>query len=85
MSCTHIKSHLRALARQRIEQSRLPATTRINIWGGHGNGQVCSLCDEPIRREEIEYELDDGGVASQRIFRFHLHCHGVWEGELTDP
>jgi hypothetical protein len=48
MSCTQTESQLRTLARDRIKQNRLPITTRVEIWGGYGNGEVCSVCDHPI-------------------------------------
>lgn len=49
------------------------------MWGSHGSGAPCSLCEQPIRPEEIEYEVDAGERAG--TLRFHLTCHAVWQAE----
>ena len=70
---------LREAARQRIEQARLPKTKPSRMWGGHGRGQACSLCDRPIRETEPEMELEYEDEPSRPVVRFHLQCQTVWD------
>jgi hypothetical protein len=70
---------LRDTARERIEQARLPKTKPSRMWGGHGSGQTCSLCDRPILASEPEMELEYEGDASSSVVRFHLQCQSVWD------
>jgi len=70
---------LREIARERIEQARLPKNKPSRIWGGRGTGQTCSLCDQPILDSEPEMELEYEGHASHPVVRFHLQCQTVWD------
>jgi len=83
MTCAPIRSHLRTLARERIKRDVLPPSAHMETWGGHGNGEVCSLCDNPIGSEDIEYEMAGVVNGTHRIYRFHLECHTAWEVEIT--
>jgi ferredoxin len=54
------------------------------MWGSCGSGAACSLCDQPIRPEEVEYEVatpDRAAESGERVLRFHLECHAIWEAE----
>jgi hypothetical protein len=70
---------LRDIARERIEQARLPKNKPSRMWGGRGSGKTCSLCDKPILDSEPEMELEYEGDRSQEVVRFHLHCQTVWD------
>jgi hypothetical protein len=52
------------------------------MWGGFGTGQLCSLCDKPIERYQLEYEIELGGATVQ-TFRFHTLCHSIWQFECA--
>jgi hypothetical protein len=49
------------------------------IWGGNGDGQLCSLCRRVISHEQIKYEMDVGGAT----YRFHSMCHAAWQFECA--
>lgn len=70
---------LRDIARERIEQARLPKNKPSRMWGGRGSGKTCSLCDQPILDTEPEMELEYEGDPSLSVVRFHLQCQTVWE------
>jgi len=70
---------LRDIARERIEQARLPKNKPSRMWGGRGSGKTCSLCDKPILDSEPEMELEYEGDRSQTVVRFHLQCQAVWD------
>jgi hypothetical protein len=47
------------------------------MYAGHGQGDPCSGCDDPILSAQIEYEMERDG----RTYRFHLGCAGFWDAE----
>lgn len=77
------EDELGRLAKRRIEAGELPCYRVTRIWGSHGSGARCSLCDLPIRADEIEYEisLESGADEHSLSLRFHLACHAVWQAE----
>ncbi len=84
MPLTQHELELRRVALERIERGLLPTQIPKTVWAGHGTEQACSLCDEAIRRTDMEYELvESDGSAGRRIVRFHLRCHAIWQLELA--
>jgi len=79
-----IQNELRQRARERIQEGALPCGDPHLMYGGHGTGLTCSLCEHPISADEIEYELlfrtEDG---SSREYRFHFLCHASWQLEYA--
>jgi hypothetical protein len=72
---------LRHSARVRIEQGRLPRVLALHLWGAHGTGSLCALCDQPIGSDQIEYEIQCPVDGDMRTFRFHIDCASAWELE----
>ena len=83
--------YLQRTAREGLASGRLPRMHSQCIWGGYGRGDVCSLCGEPIRSTEVEFEVpepEDGGrhaghwqAATATALKFHITCHAVWQLE----
>jgi len=85
--------YLQQTARERLASGRLPRMHSQCIWGGYGRGDVCSLCGEPIRSTEVEFEVpeseEDGLHPGHRhpapgALKFHITCHAVWQLECAD-
>lgn len=72
---------LRARIRQRIDDGRLPVMLPRRINAGYGSGHTCRACDQPITRDEVEYEVDDYRDGSP--LSFHLGCHVIWQIECV--
>lgn len=68
---------LRKMARDSIANGSLPNGSPEETWGGPGTGTRCALCDAPVTKDELEFEVDIGGD------RYHLHlaCFSAWEAE----
>src|SRR5882672_6628519 len=85
--------YLQRTARECLASGRLPRMHSQCIWGGYGCGDVCSLCGEPIRSTEVEFEVPEpeaGGrhadhqpAAPGTAFKFHITCHAVWQLECA--
>jgi hypothetical protein len=50
--------------------------------GGNGTSQLCSLCDRPIERYQIEYEVEHTDALAQTL-RFHAACLSAWQLECA--
>lgn len=77
------ESTLRKSAREAIRAGKLPKQVPARMWGGAGAGARCTICDQPIGRDEIEFELQfasDGGY-SLHSHHFHRRCFAAWELE----
>lgn len=76
---------LRARARERLRQGRLPRIKAARTWGGLGSGLPCDLCDAAILSSEPEFELQLDLSAPSESVRFHRQCHTIWSEALEDP
>lgn len=75
--------YLQRTARDCLASGRLPRVQSQCIWGGYGHGDVCSLCGEPIRSNEVEFEVPEGATGSGVAFKFHITCHDAWQLECS--
>jgi hypothetical protein len=76
---------LQKRARERIEQGLLPREKPTRLWGGHGSGLPCSLCDRPISDSEPEMELEYETAGRMPTVRFHLRCQSSWDAARQVP
>ena len=80
------EGELRALARRVLSTGGLPRRDPDRTWGGAGVGAPCSLCGEPVRRDQTEYELQffrDGATPGLDRYHLHIRCFSAWEMERT--
>jgi hypothetical protein len=70
-------------AREGLATGRLPRLHSQCIWGGYGRGDICSLCGEPIRASEVEFELAERAAGTGTALRFHITCHAIWQLECA--
>lgn len=73
----------RALVRALMQSHALTSSTLISVWGGPGEGAVCSVCGLPIRRDEHELELRIDNNGALIALRLHPSCHVAWEMEAS--
>ncbi|MBV9344265.1 MAG: hypothetical protein JO341_07595 [Gammaproteobacteria bacterium] len=62
----------------KLRAGRLPAHVPAQVIAGPGDGQACAVCDAPVVRTEVLYEVDCGG---SRTLALHLSCHDAWQFE----
>jgi hypothetical protein len=77
---------LRAKARALIQAGKIPARAPDRTWGGPGVGAACAVCERPVRKDEMEFEIEfvhDGGSAAAGLDKYHVHirCFAAWEFE----
>ena len=80
---------LRKKAHEAILSGRLPAAKPSRTFYGHSAGATCAVCGDPVRRGEMDYELEfrvsPPPDARPGVRRCHLHhrCLVAWEFERT--
>jgi hypothetical protein len=80
------EAELRKLAREVLRAEKLPRREPEGIWGGPGVGALCAVCQKPVTRDELEYEIQfahDGATPGLDKYHLHLRCFAVWELERT--
>ena len=70
---------LRRYIRAKLENGHLlPQDSVPHVWGGSGNGETCSGCEEIVTKDQLVMEgtsLKGGKV------QFHVQCFYVWATE----
>jgi|RhiMetdeSRZDD1v2_1073273.scaffolds.fasta_scaffold284714_4 hypothetical protein len=72
---------VREKARDAIRSGKLPTHPHGRTLAGPGGGTACAVCGEPIKQNQVEYEIEfrlHGGLAN---YHFHLRCFAAWEME----
>ena len=72
---------VRKKARDAIRSGKLPTHLHGRTLAGPGGGRACAVCGEPIKQNQVEYEIEfrlHGGLTS---YHFHLRCFAAWEME----
>ena len=81
-----MRKQIRALARQALEDGRLPRREPDGTWGGKAADVPCAICGERIRPDHWSTSCNSGMTASKRgvdVFHLHLRCFAAWEMERT--
>ena len=74
----------RAKAREVIRAGKLPNRPPDITWGGPGVGAPCPVCDEPITKGRLEFEVEfarDRDNPGLDKFHIHVRCFAAWELE----
>jgi len=77
---------LRAKARAVVENGRLPGRSPDRTWGGPGVGADCAVCERPVTKQELEFEIEfarDGDFPGLDGFHVHIRCFAAWEFERS--
>lgn len=82
------ESILRAKARAVVQNGKLPARRPDRTWGGPGVGAACAVCELPVKKDEMEFEIQfeyDGASPGLDKFHVHIRCFAAWEFERNKP
>ena len=63
-----------------------PDKNPIAPGAGLGSAARCAVCEKPVTRDELEYEVQfahDGASPGLDKYHLHLRCFAVWELERT--
>jgi hypothetical protein len=75
---------LHRLAREAIRSGTLPRERPEGAWGGPGSGEACAVCGDPVKADELGYEVEFAGhvgPSGPGICQLHIRCFSAWELE----
>jgi hypothetical protein len=78
------ESLLRDKARAALRAEKIPNRKPDRTWGGPGVGAGCAICDLPVKRDELEFEVEFAHAgANPGLDKYHVHtrCFAAWELE----
>jgi hypothetical protein len=81
------ESILREKARAAVQNGKIPARRPDRTWGGPGVGAACAVCERPVKRDELEFEIQfehDGANPGLDKFHVHIRCFAAWEFERSN-
>jgi hypothetical protein len=73
-------------AREVIRARTLPNRRPDRMWGGPGAGANCLICNSPVERHQLEYELEfagNGDGVGVNKYQVHIRCFAAWEQTLA--
>lgn len=81
---------LREKAREAIRNGKIPARRPDRTWGGPGVGVPCTICELPVTRDQMEFEIQferagAGHALGLDNFHVHVRCFAAWEFERGKP
>jgi hypothetical protein len=75
---------LRAKVREVLQAGKLPNRRPDRTWGGPGVGAPCPVCDLPVTRDQMEFEIEfarNGDSPGLDKLHVHIRCFAAWEFE----
>jgi hypothetical protein len=78
------EARLREQAQAAVKNGKLPARAPDRTWGGPGVGAPCSVCERPVTKDELEFEIQfahDGTNPGLDKFHVHIRCFAAREFE----
>lgn len=79
-----VERNLREKAREVIQAGKLPNRRPDRTWGGPGAGACCTICNAPLKQDEVELEIEFArGVNHAAVDKYHVHvrCFAAWNVE----
>lgn len=67
------------MVRAKLDTALLPAEPPTAVSIGHGTGDTCAVCEQPILEVQAQYEAH---YDHRPTIRFHARCHFLWRAEL---
>ena len=61
------RPRLRERAREAIKGGKLPRQAPDRTWGGPGVGAACAVCERPVKKDELEFEIQLAHDGDNRV------------------
>src|SRR5688500_8431195 len=78
----NVSSGRRAKVLDAVLAGKLPAPPPERTVGGRGSGVPCAICTEPLRSDEVEWELEFTSALdklTRTILHVHPDCYAYWD------
>ena len=74
---------IRSCVRRKIASGELPNDHIPRFWGGPSDGELCDVCEEAIRADQLLMEAIS--TINNQGLQFHVACFYVWDSERDAP
>jgi hypothetical protein len=72
-------NQIRKLIQARIYAGQLPHARNYEIFGRKGDALRCACCDDPITRQQIEYDVEfSSDMGAMTTLPMHTFCYRTW-------
>jgi hypothetical protein len=82
MACENVMGNaneVRQLIQARIRAGQLPQARNYEIFGRKGDQLRCACCDDPITRDQIEYDVEFcAEMGAVTTLPMHKSCYRAW-------
>ena len=71
-----------------IREGKLPTRSPDRTWGGPGIGAPCAVCNLPVSRYGMQFEMQfaiEGSARNYDVYHVHTKCYAAWELERKRP
>ena len=68
-------------AREALRAGKVPLRRPDRVWGGPGTGGACSICNQPLKPDAVEFELEFIWATELTTHHVHADCFTAWERE----
>ncbi len=72
---------LSARVRELLLKGLLPYAPTTVYAGPEHDHHRCALCEEPLKSQEMVYEVDVALCGEKKAIYLHPNCHRVWHSE----
>jgi hypothetical protein len=75
---------LREKARAAVQSGKIPSCRPERTWGGPGVSVICGVCEMPVTKDEMEFEIQItrvGNTPGLDKFHVHIRCFAAREFE----
>ena len=70
------QAEVAAVVQAKVAAGLLPRGRPSKMWVGPGTGKICDGCEQPITKDDREYEFD---LPGRPILRLHQACMEAWQ------
>jgi hypothetical protein len=78
-----LENELRLRVQRRIDGGRLPVALISQVEGSYGTARLCCVCDQPITRENVDYDVVKFCKTTCLSLSFHASCYVIWQRECA--
>ena len=74
---------IRSCVRRKLASGELPNDHIPRFWGGPSDGELCDVCEEAIRADQLLMEAIS--TTNNQGLQFHVVCFYLWDVERDAP
>ena len=74
---------IRSIVGRKLTSGELPNDHIPRFWGGPSDGELCDVCEEAVRADQLIMECIS--TQTNQGLQFHVECFYIWDAERVAP